>query len=185
MNKKRVLVGVAASLVAGLFLGNMVSAWAVGPSAPATGTTSSSAVVAGACGLGLRMGAAVRDAGGRLIDIVAQLTGLSVDDIAAKRAEGESLEQIAKSEGVSSDKVIDEALAVRRQMLDAKVKDGSITQEQADQALANIESRLNSRIQSTAPGRGGGYGMGSGRGGGGSGACAGAGATSTRPPTLQ
>lgn len=170
MDKKRVLALVAATLVVGLVLGNMVSAWAAGPSAAATGTTSANGIVAGACGLGLRMGAAVRDAGGRMIDIVAELTGLSTTDIAAKRAEGQSLEQIAESKGVSSEEVVDEALAVRKQLLDAKVKDGTITQAQADQALANIESRLTDRVQSTAPcGGGSGGRMGGGRGMGGRG----------------
>ena len=187
MNKKRVIGLAAATLVVGLVLGNIVGAWAAGPSAPATSTTAGQGVVASACGLGLRMGASVRDAGGRLIDIVAELTGLSTADVAAKRAEGQSIEQIAASKGVSSDKVVDEALKIREQLLDQKVKDGTITQAQADQALATMKTRLTERVDSTAAcGSGGGYGMGGGRGAGrGAGGCGmgGCGAASQAAPT--
>jgi len=138
----------------------------------------------------------VRDAGGRLLDVVAKLTGLTEEDVAAKRAAGQSIAQIAKDEGVSSDKVVDEALKVREQLLAEKVKDGTITQAQADQALATMKTRLTERVDSTAAcgsgggcgmggggrGMGGGRGAGRGAGGCGTGAC---GAVAPTAPTVQ
>jgi hypothetical protein len=189
MDKKRVLALAAATLVVGLVLGNIVGAWAAGPTAQASAGTGGG-IVAGACGLGLKMGASVRDAGGRLVDVVAELTGLSSADVAAKRAEGQSIAQIAESKGVSSTKVVDEALKVREQLLAEKVKDGTITQAQADQALATMETRLTERVDSTAACGSGGCGMGGGgRGmGGGRGAGRGAGgcgAVAPTAPTVQ
>jgi len=196
MNKKRMIGLAAAMLVVGLVLGNIVGAWAAGPSTPATSTTSGQGAVAAACGLGLRMGASVRDAGGRLLDVVAKLTGLTEEDVAAKRAAGQSIAQIAKDEGVSSDKVVDEALKVREQLLAEKVKDGTITQAQADQALATMETRLTERVDSTAAcgsggcgmgggGRGMGGGRGAGRGAGGCGGTGACGAVAPTAPTVQ
>lgn len=174
MNKTRVIAFVAAALVAGLALGTITSAWAAGPAAGTTG--SANAVVNGVCGLGLKLGATVRDAGGRLADVVAKLTGLSATDVQEKRAAGESFTSIAKAEGVSSSAVVDEALKVRSQVLDAQVKAGTITQTQADAALAQMKTRLQERIDSTTAGCTGTGGGGMGRmGGGGRGAGRGAG----------
>jgi hypothetical protein len=172
-NRKMIAVGLAA-LVLGLAIGGVGTA-----TAATSGATSSNPIVAGACGLGLKMGAAVRDSGGRLADVVAKLTGTTVADVTSARASGDSFAEIAKAKGVSSDKVVATALGTREKLLEAKVKDGTITQAQADTALKNMETRLTERVSSTTPGCGtgggqgtGGRGMGGGRGaGGGGGSC--------------
>jgi|GEM_PF-754355 len=155
--KKRTVAGfVTAALVAALAIG--VAGIAVAAPAQDSGTASGQAA-------GLRIGGAFRDAGARLIDIVADLTGLDVEDIADRRADGESIAAIAESEGVDGESVVAEALAAREEILDQKVADGIITQERADAALANAEARLSDRIDSTETGR-------FGRGGAGTGLCA-------------
>jgi len=172
--RKTVAIGIA-SLVLGLAIGGVGTASAV-----TNGANSTNPVVAGACGLGLKLGATMRDSGARLSDVVASLTGKSVEDVQAARAQGTSFEKIAADAGVSAEKVVDTALDARKEVLDAKVKDGSITQEQADTALKNMDTRLTERVSSTAPGcngagRGGmGGGAGMGRGRGGAGGCGGA-----------
>lgn len=191
MKGTRVAALIAAALVAGLALGTVATGFAA---TPAVNRTASATATAPGAGLGLKLGAAMRDAGGRLVDVVAKLTGLSADDVQAKRAAGQSFEQIAASKDVSADKVVAQALAVRKQLLDEKVKAGVITQAQADAALAAMKTRLESRVANTAActgqggggcgGGGGGCGMGGGMGrgmgrGAGAGGCGGAcGATS-------
>lgn len=173
MRNKKLIVLTAAALVAGLAFGNVASA-----SALAAGAESANPVVAGACGLGLKMGAAVRDAGGRLVDIVAEATGLSVDEVRAQRQAGESLGSIASENGVAVDDVIADALAARQALLDGAVAAGTITQDRADAALANMESRLTERVNATTTG-GFGAGQGAGRGRGMMGGNAGSGACGT------
>ncbi len=170
MNKSKVLALVSAGLVAGLVLGS------VGVSYAATDTTSTSPLL----GTGARMGAAIRGAGARLIDIVADLTGLSVDEVQAQRAEGNSVADIAEANGVSAEAVVSEALAARKAILDAKVADGVITQEQADAAYEQMTERVTDRVSTDEVGRPAWAGAGSatgGRGGmggrGGSGVCGG------------
>lgn len=159
MNKRRVLALLSVGLVAGLVFGSVGAAYA------ATDTS------ANPLGAGARMGQAIRDAGGRLIDILADLTGLSVEDIQAERAEGNSISDIAEANGVSTDTVVSEALAARKAILDAKVADGSITQEQADLAYERMTERVTERVStdevgapswsgSVTGGRGGRGGMG-------------------------
>ncbi len=174
MIKNKAMALGAAGLALGLVIGGISTASAATTST--AGTSSANPIVAGACDLGLRLGQAVRDSGGRLADVVAKLTGTDVADVQAARQAGTSLADIAKDKGVSADEVVNEALDVRKDMLDAKVKDGSITQDQADTALTTMETRLTDRVTSTDA-RGGGMGRGrGGAGGGGGGGGRGAGA---------
>ena len=170
MKNRHVAALVAAALVAGLALGSI----GIASAAPASDTTAST--VAETCaGYGLKMGAALRDAGGRMVDILADLTGLSVEDIHDRREAGESVADIAESEGVETQDVVDSALAARKAILDAKVADGTIDAETRDEILARMTDRINERV--TSPEMGGGMGRGRGMGGGmGGGRGAGAGA---------
>ena len=179
MNYKRILAAIAGALVAGLVLGNVASGFAAGsPSAVGQAASTASA----ACGtLGLRLGSTMRASGGRLLDVVAKLTGKSAADVTAERQAGKTFTQIAAEKGVGSAAVVAEALKVRQQALAAKVKDGSITQAQADIASATMKARLSERVDSTNTncgagagcGAGGGAGRGAGRGAGcGGAACA-------------
>ncbi|MDP2182138.1 MAG: hypothetical protein Q8K99_06180 [Actinomycetota bacterium] len=167
MKMRRTTILVVAALALGLLAGNAM----IGVAAPASDPTATVAAT-GWIGMGLRLGAAMRDAGGRLSDVVARLTGNEVDDVIAKRTAGESFADIAAEAGVGSDAVVDEALKVRADLLSERVKDGTITQDQADAALAQMETRLTERVESTdeACGAGGGFGRGGGRGAGGRGA---------------
>lgn len=165
MDTKRVITAVAAALVVGVVAGNVVSGWAAAPTAPAAGTAPTATAPAG---LGLRLGAAMQAGGARLSDVVAKLTGLPVADVIAKRTAGSSYADIAASKDVSSAKVVDESLKARQTILAEQVKAGAITSEQADAALANMETRLTERVTATDNSctgtGGGGRGMGAGQG---------------------
>src|SRR5512137_1559579 len=99
MKGTRIAALIAAALVAGLALGTVASGFAA---TPAVNRTAAASATAPGAGLGLRLGASVRDAGGRLIDVVAKLTGLSATEVQAKRTAGQSFEQIAASKDVST-----------------------------------------------------------------------------------
>lgn len=180
IRKRQLAAAVAGALIAGLVLGSVSSGFA------ATAASSAPAQAVASCGLGL--GSAMRDAGGRLLDVVAKATGLSTTEVAAKRAEGKSFTQIAAEKNVSQSTLIGEALKVRQQVLTEKVKSGAITQTQADTALDRMKTRLTERVADptactgtgAGPGSGGGAqrgagagrGSGGGRGARGGGACA-------------
>ncbi|TLM93646.1 MAG: hypothetical protein FDZ75_05675 [Actinobacteria bacterium] len=187
MNGKRIIALVAAALVAGLVAGNVVSTFVAPASSAATGT-----------GMGLRLGAVMRDGGARMVDIAAKLTGRSTDAVIADRQAGRSIAQIAGAKGVSAEKVVADTLAARKALLDKAVASGQLTQAQADEALARMKTQLTARVNSTTPcsgsgqgcgAGGGGCGMGGGRGQGrgmmgGQGGC-GAGGCTQSPATAQ
>lgn len=162
MKKSKAIALLSAGLVAGLVLGT------VGVSYAATGTDGQTA----ACGIGARAGQSMRDAGGRLADIVAGLTGLTVDEVRAERRSGRSIADIAEANGVSGEDVIREALAARKAVLDERVADGTLTQEQADAAYAQMTERLSERVAADETGAPAWSGRGRGRmDGAGQGAC--------------
>ena len=101
MNAKRISALVAAALVMGLVAGNVASSFAA-----TTATTTGS-------GAALRLGATMRDSGGRLLDVVAKLTGTSTEAVVTERQAGKTYTQIAAAKGISSAAVVDEALKVR------------------------------------------------------------------------
>ncbi len=163
---KRVLAFVAGGLVAGLVLGSVASGFA----ANATASTTPAQVIA-SCGLGL--GNSMRSAGGRLVDVVAKLTGQTTAQVQAARASGKTFTQIAAGTNVSAAKVVDEALSVRQSVLAGQVKAGTITQAQADAALATMKTRLTQRVTDPAACVGGGIGRGAGGGAGRGAGCGG------------
>jgi hypothetical protein len=164
----------AGGLAVAIVLGSVSTGFA------ATAANSAPAQAVASCGIGV--GSAVRSAGGRLLDVVAKLTGQTTTQVAAERASGKTFTQIAADKNVSSTTLVSEALKVREQVLTTKVKAGSITQSQADTALARMKTRVTERLTDpsactgTGPGTGTGTGAGSGaRNGGGSGAGTGSG----------
>ena len=148
MNKKRAIALASATLVAGLVIGNISGAFAIQPSAgdgvPATNESR------------VRIGPMMRDAGGRMLDTLAALTGRTTDEIRDQRAAGESVADIAESAGVDVDAVLDTTLDARAGALDDAVAAGEITREQADAALERMQERLRERVTSTETGRGAG-----------------------------
>lgn len=157
MKRSKAFALATAALAAGLVLGSLSIASA------ATDTTATPTNTP--LGYGLRMGVAIRDAGARMADILADMTGLSVDTIEDRRQDGESVADIAKSEGVDSSAVVDAAIDARSKLLDEKVADGTITADQKTEVLERMTDRLNDRVNSTEVGGWGG-GMGRGMGGG-------------------
>lgn len=86
-------------------------------------------------------------------EIVAGLTGRSVESIIDERYDtGKSFGTIAKEAG-KLDEFKVEVLELRKEQLAARVADGRLTQEQADNILASIEER-----QALCDGDGYGYG---------------------------
>ncbi len=91
MNAKRIAALVAAALVMGLVAGNVASSFAATATSPSAGS-----------GAGLRLGVAMRDSGGRLLDVVAKLTGTSTEAVVAERQAGKTYTQIAAAKNVKA-----------------------------------------------------------------------------------
>jgi len=118
-------------------------------------------------------------------DIAALLSGKSVADVTKERSEGKTYGAIAKEAG-KLDEFKTQMLEQKKAVLDQRVKDGSLTQQQADEIYNQIKSNQAAcdgtgtagigKKYGAGFGQGKGMGKGMGRGSGmGNGSCGGAG----------
>lgn len=127
---------------------------------------------AGGCGGGCGGGCVISGTN-TIHDTVAKTLGIATEQLYAERSAGKTLAQIAKDKGVSEQQLTDAILAALKQFTDQAVKDGRITQAQADwvqaQAKAMVPLMLNAPFgPGGMQGFGGrGHGRGFGRGFGG------------------
>ncbi|WP_434512767.1 DUF2680 domain-containing protein [Desulfitobacterium sp. AusDCA] len=91
-------------------------------------------------------------------EITSQVTGKSVEAVNEERASGKTYGTIANEAG-KLDEFQSQMLEQRKAILDQQVKDGKLTQTQADAIYNNIKNN-----QATCNGAGMGYGMGAGYG---------------------
>ena len=87
---------------------------------------------------------------------VADVLGLTTDELRTRLQGGESLADIAEAEGVDVQAVVDAIVAEHDERLDQAVADGRITQEQADERAATLEEHAQDMVDGTLEARMGG-----------------------------
>lgn len=75
----------------------------------------------------------------------AEALGITAEEFTNLRSQGKTVEEIAKSRGVSLEEVIDKVLEKDRQYLDTLVRNGQITEEDAERILQFRKQRLTER----------------------------------------
>ena len=87
-------------------------------------------------------------------EVVAEALGMTPDELYEARQAGQSLADIAATQGVSVDVVIQAITDDAESRIDEKVAAGEITQEEADERLAGLDERVTEKVDAT-PGEGG------------------------------
>ena len=101
-----------------------------------------------------------RHPGGHLPwDEIAAALGMTTEELRAAMADGNSIAEIAAEQGVDLADIVDLIIADMTERLAAAVADGALTQERADEILANAEERVTAFLNGERPerpeGRGG------------------------------
>jgi polyhydroxyalkanoate synthesis regulator phasin len=91
---------------------------------------------------------------GWLKEASAEILGLSEDDVAERVRDGESLAEIAESQGMSVDDFKAQLLEAAKADLDEKVADGDMTQDEADEKFERLSEEID-RIVNASPPEGG------------------------------
>ena len=104
-------------------------------------------------GYGVRMGVN----SGSLVDVTAEVTGLSVSDVIAELQSGKTFADIAEANGKTAEDLVDAYLADRKAVLDKAVADGRLTQEAADTMLATMKTNVEQHVDSAYQPSGMGY----------------------------
>jgi polyhydroxyalkanoate synthesis regulator phasin len=89
---------------------------------------------------------------GRGVDlsVAADTLGMSEDDLeTALEADGASLASVAEDHGVAVDDLVAALVQSVRDHIDEAVQDGDLTQEQADQRIADVQDWITERVNST------------------------------------
>jgi Protein of unknown function (DUF2680) len=79
---------------------------------------------------------------GQEVEKVASVLGLSPADLLSELRGGKTLAQIAGEKGVPTQTLVDTILEPAKQLLSNRVQNGKITQEQADQRLQQLTTRI-------------------------------------------
>jgi hypothetical protein len=79
-------------------------------------------------------------------DAVAEVLGLTTDELHDAREAGSSLAEIAATQGVDVDAVVQAIVDDKSERLDEKVAEGDLTAEEAAERLAEIEARAADRV---------------------------------------
>ena len=139
MNKLVLSIVLVAVLAIALGTAGFVFAQTPTPQAPVPGTGNGYGMMAGRGGMRggmMNRDAAPADMDGPLHDemvaVFAQKLGLSVDELNARLAKGETMAQIASTKGLTAEQFTALMSDARSQAIDQAVKDGTLTQAQAD-----------------------------------------------------
>ena len=85
-------------------------------------------------------------------DEIASFLGIDVNTLRSERQSGKTLVEIAKAKGKSETDLINFIVTRQKEKINQLVKDGKITQTQADYLLKNIETRVKTMVESPMPG---------------------------------
>lgn len=80
--------------------------------------------------------------GGIVSDAVADLLGMTPEEILAGQINGKTLEEMADEKGITEEEISNAVYAAIQERLDQAVSDNLITEEQAEQFLSNLEERI-------------------------------------------
>lgn len=99
---------------------------------------------------------------GTMNGLIAEELGMTVEDFQAARTEGKTIAEIAKEKGISVKELVKAVIDSRKNELTQLVKEGKLTQEQMDNMLKNMETRMEQSFEQngTGPMLGNGKGMG-------------------------
>lgn len=84
---------------------------------------------------------------GMLFDTVADVLGVTADEVREALQSGKSIAEFAEDKGVAVDAVVDALVAEAKSHLAEEVGEGDITQQEADERLAEIEARIEQMVQ--------------------------------------
>ena len=90
--------------------------------------------------------------GGMCSEAVSDLLGLTPEELHELRLEGNSLADIAEIKGVSVDVLIDAIMADKATAVQARVQEGTLTQERANLMIQQMTQRTEQAVNRTAVG---------------------------------
>lgn len=89
--------------------------------------------------------------GGFASTVVADTLGITEDELRTALQDGKSIADLASEKGVALDTIVNAIVADETTRLSQAVTDGKLTQEQADQRIADLKTNLPDMLSQTPP----------------------------------
>ncbi|MCS5697181.1 MULTISPECIES: Fis family transcriptional regulator [Desulfofundulus] len=77
---------------------------------------------------------------GKRLDVLAQVLGMSADELKTELQQGKKIYDIAKEKGLTMDQLHQKLLEARIQAIQQAVKDGKISQDKADKMIQRLQN---------------------------------------------
>lgn len=87
-----------------------------------------------------------------MVQSLSELSGKDVSDIQAQRHEGKSIAEIAEENGVDQDTLVNTITKRNQEKLQTRLEAGTITQEQYDSCMQNMQQNIKERSERTTTG---------------------------------
>lgn len=162
---KKFWVVLAVLLVAGLVVAGAVLAQSPTPNRPDSFVDEDGDGLCDLCGQAWRgrggrgtMGLGGRWDGVTLVGTIAEALDMTVAEVRAEVAEGKTLRQVIVAHEGDPEAIVNAFVAARKAVLDKLVAEGKLTQEQAEQMLANIKAEALRHLDEANPTNGRGAG---------------------------
>jgi hypothetical protein len=162
---KKFWVVLAVLLVAGLVVAGAVLAQSPTPNRPDSFVDEDGDGLCDLCGQAGRgrggrgmMGLGGRWDGVTLVGTIAEALDMTVAEVRAEVAEGKTLRQVIVAHEGDPEAIVNAFVAARKAVLDKLVAEGKLTQEQAEQMLANIKAEALRHLDEANPTNGRGAG---------------------------
>ncbi len=91
---------------------------------------------------------------GHALETAAEALGLTADELQTQLQDGSTLGEVADAKGVDRDALVADLVAAAKTEVAARVADGSLTQEKADEILSTLEERVSGSLDRSLPDRG-------------------------------
>jgi hypothetical protein len=85
-------------------------------------------------------------------ETVSELLGITPEELCDLRQEGKSLAEVAADKGIAVDELVEAIMAEKIAAVQARVDEGTITQEQADLMIQQMTERTEEAVNRTATG---------------------------------
>lgn len=138
--KKLAIAGIIAGVLVVALAGTILAAGPSGGRDTSTGLSGYSG-----CGNGLGLGSGPEES-------VADLLGMTQEQIREQRQAGKSLVQIAATNNISEETLVNAITADRQEVFQKRLTAGTITQAQADQCLEQMKERVQRAVNRTTVG---------------------------------
>lgn len=94
------------------------------------------------------------------LSTVAETLGIAEEELRSAVEDGRTLAEVAAEQGVAVETVVDAIVAAQQERIAEEVAEGELTQEQADELLADAEERVTALVDGELPARPGWHGGG-------------------------